>query len=240
MSSTAPAGGAALVTLNLSSNGGSPTAGFNYPLPAPLVVASGQQIAISAVADMIQSVQVTVSGGTPSFTKGAIGPVVVFGSPSGVAAAQFYSSLGNTTASYDYTNPPVNGQTVRVYYSSAGVVAAVIFTPTSFFSADGGFTGFAYAANPADAPADGPNSEAGGFAGIDAGGDICWAQATSFAWTTYTDVYQLPEIATLGSSATIVREKVTTTPSPSSGNTYATGCPVLATDGSLTLTLAGH
>lgn len=230
LSTTPPGGGAQYVTLDLSVNG--PTQGISYPLTAPFTVAEGSTPQITLVVDMIRSVQVSVSVGTASFRKDAgYTPIAVFGSPTGVAGAEYYAQSEGTN-SYNYSNPPVDNEQVRVYYSSAMTPVALFMTPAMFASNGGA----AYAIDPAG----GTGARAGGYLGEDSTNTICWAGATDFTWSTYDAIYSLPTATTLSQEVVLKKHNTSTAPAPGSNGTYSSGCPTFTADKSVDVRLSAH
>ena len=47
---------------------------------------------------------------------------------------------------------------------------------------------------------------AGGYAGLDAAGALCWALPTTFKYESYEEVRRMQTVATLGASAVIAAE----------------------------------
>jgi hypothetical protein len=231
LATAAPAGGAAYVPLDLTANG--PTSGVNYFLPAPFTVSadSPSPPTIVVVADAIRTMQLDVTGGVASFRTGTLAPVVLFGTPSGTGAAEYYSQVGGV-GSYNYSAPPVDNEQLRVYYAATDTPVAAFLSPATF-ALNGAA---AYATDPAG----GTGSRAGGYLGQDATKTLCWASATDFTWQTYSALFELPRATNVGDTAMLAEQDTSSPPAPGAGGTYAGACPAIVATRQLPLLLSAN
>lgn len=238
LSTTPPAGGAAYVTVDNTAS--QETVGLIYALYPPLVVDSQEGITVTIAADMIHTMEIRVAGGVPSFLPQIPAPIVLVGSPTGIAKSQYFTTLG-TIDSYKWREPPINPDTLRVFYTGDGSASVLAASPSDFFTGGSlSATLFAYAVDPADLTTDNLGQKPGGYLGVDGSGTLCWAQGTSFAWDAYRAVYALPPVTVIGSSALLARDDVNPAPLPADGETYASGCPAMTPDATVSLTLAAQ
>jgi hypothetical protein len=94
--------------------------------------------------------------------------------------------------------------------------------------------------NPANAPVQSDlGFKAGGYAGLDPNGVLCWALPTTFAYSSYAYVRRMQSVSTIGSTTTLQTFNVNggTAQPPTSGDTYASGCPSFTPSSSFAVTL---
>jgi hypothetical protein len=98
----------------------------------------------------------------------------------------------------------------------------------------------AQSVNPAKAPFGGDlGFRAGGYAGLDASGTLCWALPTTFAYQAYAYLRRMKSVTTLGATTTVQTLALSggQAPPPTSGDTYASGCPSFAPTDQFTVVL---
>ena len=78
---------------------------------------------------------------------------------------------------------------------------------------------------------------AGGYLGVDAAGTICWATPVDATYAQYREICEMQTVTTIGGTTTLRCQTVTTAPAPTSGDTYASGCPTITPTSSVVLTL---
>jgi hypothetical protein len=230
LSTAAPKGGAAFVSVTSTLGGGS-----EQFFAEPLVVAEGEELSLAVVVDAVQTATITVDGATLTF--GDYFPAYVFPSIGSPGVAQYYTSSG-TADTYD--DSAVLANILRVYYEPGGAAAYLIFQQRAgaFGSClDGVHSIAAYPADPADAPPHTDGSRAGGWLGLDEEDTLCWAFAADEAYETYNNYLTMPRAATVGDETTVRCEETSAPTPPTSGSTYASGCPAITEDTSVTLTL---
>jgi hypothetical protein len=229
LSGTAPAGGADFVSVTA-------TGGYTLhaPLATPFVVEEGKDFSINLVVDVVHSTQVVVAGGAPAFnTANQWVPINVYPTPNEPGRALVFNAFG-TAENFNRGDPPW-GPFFRVYFSQG--------QPTYLMLDGGGCSkgaGPAFAADPAQSVfGPGPNGtgKTGGYLGKDPDGNICWMFATDNEYTTYDSYFWMPDVATVGGTAALSCEITSTATPPTSGTTYASGCPSTAPSNLQTVTL---
>jgi hypothetical protein len=190
--------------------------------PAPITVDSGGTLpAVSLVADMIHTVWIMSNAGALSFYAGFPQPAVqVIPSLSGAGRIEYYTSTGTALNAYMGTGTDNDTKSVRVFYATPPqpwMIISPILGPSS-----------AQATNPAKTPVSSDNGfRSGGYAGLDQNGFLCWALPTTFTYQAYHVLRRMQTVSTIG-SATIVQTQDLgggQAPVPTSGDTYASGCP---------------
>jgi hypothetical protein len=79
----------------------------------------------------------------------------------------------------------------------------------------------------------------GGYLGLD-GDTLCWAQRTDERGTTYSALLSLTRIASEGTTGTLSCQSTSSPPAPTSGTTYAGGCPALTAPQQIEVTLVAN
>ncbi len=231
---TAPAGGAQPTTITVptaGSDGNQITAAF----PQPLVVKDGSPVSITILEDMIHTVYADVSGTSAQFDLSLpAAPVALLATAGDVTAGsvEYYSPLG-TAADYTSGQPGTGNETgsARIFFidGQPSFVWHVTLGNSEAWAAD---------------PPGGNGSRAGGYLGMDASGTICWAQTQSDAllWpdTNYSMVCRMQHLTKLGDSTQIECLATNTAPLPTSGPTYASGCPSFTPTTSTKVTLVAR
>lgn len=237
-SATAPSGGAQFVPYTIQ--GGQPTVNFGYALTEPLVINAGDTVSLSVVADMTHTAYLQIAAGAPRFEDsfGFI-PMYLFATVSDVGSAAYYTSVADA-GNYNRSTlaapqGPKGESNLRVFYGSSGQ-PLYIFND-HFAGNSGGSTchsgnsmGGAFAADPATSPQDAMGNRAGGYLGKDGTGTICWAFADDTTYANYDSYFAIGEAANLADATTLKCAKRDAVPAPTSGTTYASGCPSIPTD----------
>ncbi len=218
LSSTAPADGAAFVPVTATLG-----TAFQQFFSTPLVV-TDQPVSLSVVIDAVQTVQLTSSGGTPP-TFGTYFPAYVFPSIGGVGKPQYYTSSG-TADTYD--DSTVLANIIRVYYEPNGAPTYSLFQQRGMSlmgCADGAYGIGAHAADNRTTPVNNDGSRPGGWLGLDSTNTMCWVYAGDQAFSTYSNYLTMGKVPNIGDSTTLRCAQTTSPTPPSSGSTYASGCP---------------
>src|SRR5438094_981152 len=189
----------------------------------PLVV-TDQPVSLSVVIDAVQTVQLTSSGGTPP-TFGTYFPAYVFPSIGGVGKPQYYTSSG-TADTYD--DSTVLANIIRVYYEPNGAPTYSLFQQRGMSlmgCADGAYGIGAHAADNRTTPVNNDGSRPGGWLGLDSTNTMCWVYAGDQTFSTYSNYLTMGKVPNIGDSTTLRCAQTTSPTPPSSGSTYASGCP---------------
>jgi len=216
LATTAPAAGTSLVEYARPLG----ASGVEQLFATPLVVGDGDSVSLAIVLDAIQTLHISVSnsGTTLALTDMDQFPVDVFPTLDAPGVAR-YLTTANTASSYN--DSLVLANILRVYYA-----AGTNGQPTYAFPEQtaGMINGCAL---PAPAyPADHATSGLGGWLGRDAAGTTCWASSRD-SWMSYEAYFTLADVSSVGSSAALSCEHTTAPTPPSSGATYASGCPAI-------------
>lgn len=213
---------------------------YEHTFVQPMVVEVGEPTSLTIVLDALQSFFVTVTGGIPDYTGRA--PLYVFSTTDVPGRAQFYSSEGSAASRYE---PPSGTlMALRAYDESDGgqpmfvALAEAIGEVSATCLQDVGAA--AYSADAVEQRPDGSGLRAGGWLGRDSTGTMCWALGTDQRYTSYGAYLTLPDVTTVGDSALLSCEVTPTPTPPSSGSTYASGCPAVNLTESATLILAAQ
>ena len=217
LSATAPAGGAAPVTLtNPATMGGSAVT-----FPAPIVVADGGTIAISVLLNGLQSLQINVTGGVPKFGVDGMG---MAGFPSSTAAAGMPAAI-----SYY-----VNGTLGTPYSYRASAVGMDAFAVGVLYSNDMkpaflsmGINGQLSNCGPIQARFVFPGKH-NGYLGLDSAGVLGWVGYSDGANQTISAEMAMPQASTLGGSTSFKCLQTTTDPMPP-GDSFSSGAPMIGT-----------
>jgi hypothetical protein len=171
---------------------------------------------LALLVDMNHTVFANVSGATATFdTMLPVPPASVIAAPMGTGAATFYSTTG-TAGNYDAGMQTGDDTgSVRLYY------------PTT--AGQPGFASFV-TQGPGEAyPLDATKAPVGGYLGRDSNGTICWANsAQDESWAHYSQFCEMSEVTTLGGTTTLRCQQADPAPLPTSGDTYASGCPAMS------------
>jgi hypothetical protein len=242
ISSTQPAGGASPVTITATFGNG-----FQQYFSSPLVVSTSSPDAGTApapaiylVMDAVQTVNVTVKSGAPSFgvVQPANGqfalfpPVFVFPTIGAVGRAQYYAqsntagdfkndSAINTAVVRVYLQPGADAQPAHAFIANTSQTVGACFTNQYAFGA--------FPVAPADQPPFSDGSRVGGWLARDSSGTLCWVLPADKTYSTYAAYIRMPSVSTLGTSTTFACAATSNPTPPSSGSTYAAGCPAMPT-----------
>jgi hypothetical protein len=187
---------------------------------------------VSLVADLIHTTFVTVGAGMNFFTDLPIPGVFIIPSLSGAGRVEYYTASG-TALSAIMPGPTDNdSHSVRVFYASPpqpSYIISPVVGPSS-----------AQSVNPATSPVESDlGFKAGGYAGLDATGALCWALPTTFAYQTYAYLRRMQSVTTLGAATTVQTLSLNggQATAPTSGDTYASGCPTFTPTDQFSVTL---
>jgi hypothetical protein len=238
LSTTAPAGGAPFVSITVATGSGtngelSQQTFFSHPVTlTPTGSVGGDDggaevgVTVDVAVDLTHTIFANVSGGSASFDTSLPLPAVqLMASLEGAGHVQLYSASG--TAGSALMPGPTDDDTssVRVFFDGSGA-ASYEFHPTLGPSQ-------AWNANPAG----GTGNRAGGYLGVDGSGTLCWAIPQDYTYAQYAGICELATVSTIGATTTLRCATTTTVPPPTSGDTYASGCPTLTNPTSTTVTL---
>lgn len=236
LSATRPAGGPQMVTYSLARETSEGPFSQRAFFDRPLEIDSGATMpSVSLVADMIHTVFIDVSSSSMAFHTTIGWPAVqLIPSLNGAGRVEYYTSSGTALNAPmgppGSTNADVNS--VRVFYAQPpqpSYIVSPVVGPSS-----------AQNANPATSPESGDlGFRAGGYAGLDASGALCWALPTSFRYDSYQHVRRMQSVSTLGAATVLHTQNLNggQAPVPVSGDTYASGCPTLGQTDQVTVFL---
>lgn len=237
LSATAPAGGAAFVPYSRPLG----ATGVEQQFPAPLVVGSGDTISLSVVMDAVQTVILDVSGGGTvlAFNGSSWSPVNLFPTLGAPGVARYFTTAGTADS---YNDSVVLANILRVYYA-AGSNGQPVYSlnqqvaNTINTCAANAFTKAAHPADPATTVPNDAGAKIGGWLGRDPAGTTCWALPADPAYSAYEAYLTLSNVTVVGSSGVLSCVNTATPAPPTSGPTYASGCPAITADATATLTL---
>jgi len=232
LSTTAPAGGAALVNLTIPVSGDANglmmmQSGFD----TPVVIDSASPPTITLIVDMIHTVLINVNGTSLTFDTSLPQPAVhVTPTVTGPGRVEFYTATGtadNVNAGIALSGNEANS--VRLVYNSASApieVSSPVIGPSE-----------AWNATPTPGAA---QFTIGGYLGLDATGTICWALPATYTYSQYAYLKSMKPATAIGGTTVLKTKATTSAPAPTSGATYASGCPAFTPDAQTTLTLVAH
>jgi hypothetical protein len=241
LSATAPGAGATFVDYVVPGPGGQGDRldSLTY-FTSPLEVTEASAIEIQLVVDMTHTMEVDVASGAPEFRSDFVPvPAFIYATPEPVTKVAFYSDLGTAANALETPNFPPN--TLRFFYSSATEPAFVWSGLATAGCQSGDQPSNAWDVDAATAP-EGPQGGpvAGGDLGRDASGTLCFALPNG-DWTAQTgSVIELPEAAGLGTTASATCQTDSAIPAPTSGSSYASGCPTITAEHTASLTLVAN
>ena len=239
IASTPPAGGAQFVPFTPIGPGGT-TGPFSLGafLDQPFVFGTGGNGASTDVflaLDLVHTVFGNVSGGTMTLDESLpIPPAFVIPGIGSAPKQQFYTSTGtaNNVPAPCPVGCPSNdeNQSVRISYSAGATQPYELFGPDF---------GQVEPVDPATSPIYPDGCKRGGYLGFD-GTRLCWAMPADCLFTSYVQLCEMTLGSSLGATSSVQCQHMTTVPAPSSGATYASGCPTIAPDTTATFTLVAH
>jgi hypothetical protein len=245
LSSTAPSGGAQFVSITFPGPGGSGNVlsqqtYFTHPIALTPTGSVGgddggtlQGVTVDIVEDMVHTVFANVSSGVASFDLSLpFPPAQMMASIEGAGRVAFYSESG-TAGDVIMPGPTDDESTsVRVFYDGTGA-ASYLFHPTVGPSQ-------AWNANPASSPGGSGMFRAGGYLGVDASGTLCWTVPQDYTYASYNQLCEMQTVTTLGATTSLRCQTMTSVPPPTSGDTYASGCPTITPTTTTVLTLVAQ
>ncbi|MDB4966278.1 MAG: hypothetical protein JWN44_1967 [Myxococcales bacterium] len=246
LSTTAPAGGAQSVSITVQGPGGTGNVltqqtYFSHPIT---VTASGSVggddggtlpgVTVDITEDLVHTLFADVAGnGTASFALSTpMPPVQMVASIEGAGHVAFYSQTGTAVSALMPGPTDDESSSVRVFYDGTGA-ASYLFHPTVGPSS-------AWNANPANSPGAGGMFRAGGYLGVDPTGTLCWAVPQDYTYATYNQLCELQTVSTVGATTTLRCQTMSSVPPPTSGDTYASGCPAITPTMTVPLTLVAN
>lgn len=219
---SAPAGGAGFVPLQLAGADANGRVHAQITFPSAITIAAGSTPTLYITTDMIQTLQIRVNpGGTtlsPS-SGGNNGSVVLFGGLTR-GSSHYYSNAPSTGT---YRIGSVNQfHEFRIFYDQAGN-PLYLTSPTCVASgSESAQRGGAWASPP------GPGGM-GGWLGRDANRVLAWASTTGGSSTSYIAYFVMPEQTVIGQTTVMRCMKTASPPPPADGKTYASGAPAMPT-----------
>jgi hypothetical protein len=234
LSGTPPAGGGQLVDYTRALGG----TGIQQPFLEPLVVADGDTISLAIVLDAIQTLHMSVSGGGANlvFQENQI-PVNIFPTLQTPGVARYLTSAATAQS---YNDSSVLANVVRVYYASDGQPMYLFDEQTAGMVNQCSTPAAAYPVDPANVTPLNDGSKIGGWLGRDSTLTTCWVVPGQRDFSAYRAYMTLGSAANVGDSATLSCQATTAPTPPSSGMTYASGCPPITPAGTAALTLVAQ
>ena len=231
VSTSAPVGGAQFVKMVVPGPGGTGNVLTSESFfPTFFTVDSANAPTFNIIVDMMHTVYFNVSGSTVTIDTSLPQP-----------PANLVASLPNTTGRYEFYSPtgtskntPAPGPTdndsgsVRLFYANPPQPSDVfhpVVGPSQAYDAD---------------PRGGTGNRAGGWLGLDNTGTACWALATDDTYGTYAHLCEMVVTSTIGAATTLQCQDTSNVPPPTSGSTYASGCPAITPSTSTPVTLVAH
>ena len=239
LSTTAPATGAAFVAYAFTPpEGDLVNAGNTYLFPS-FVVDSSDPVEVEIASSAIHEFVVDVVGASASFSFGVTPQLHI--SVQGLAKASFYSSSATIESVNINISPPQ--AEFLFYYDTPDTPSFVFGVGPAACYASGPSEGLPHGANntsPEASPVFTNDQRLGGYLGLDSAGTLCWAIPHDATYSAYESIFAIPEVATLGSSATMTCEARTTAPAPLEGLNYSSGCPTVTPSAQIGVTLVAH
>ncbi len=237
LSATAPAGGPASIAYTRPLGG----TGVEQQFATPLVVGPGDTVSLAIVLDAIQTLPVRVSGNGATLAFGDMNqiPVNIFPTLSMPGVARYLTSAGTANS---YNDSSVLANIVRVYDAGAGGQPLYLMTQQTagMINSQCATPAPAYPVDPAMATPNNAGAKLGGWLGRDSTQTTCWVVPGDAAYTSYKAYFTLSNAMAVGDPATLACKPTTAPTPPTSGATYASGCPVLAPAASASLTLVAQ
>ncbi len=234
LSSTAPSGGAGFIQYTRPLGG----TGIESQFPTPLVVAEGDTVSLAVVLDAIQTLRISVSGSVLSFGDMNQIPVNIFATLDAPGVARYLTTSGTAES---YNDSSVLANIVRVYYAANNGQPVYLFTEQTAGAINGCSTPApAYPIDPSTSITYGDGSKIGGWLGRDSSQTTCWAVGSNKEWTGYRAYFTLGNTTAVGDSATLSCDATASPTPPTSGSTYASGCPAITADATGSLTLVAQ
>lgn len=237
LSTTRPAGGPQMVNYSVALSAAQACCASSIYFPTAVTIDSGAALpTVSLVADLIHTVFVRVGSGSMNFYIDIPKPAaVIIPSLSGAGRVEYYTSSGTALSANMGGGTDSDSRSVRVLYASPpqpSFIISPVVGPSS-----------AQSVNPAKVPFRGDlGFRAGGYAGLDASGTLCWALPTTFAYQSYEYLRRMQRVTTLGATTTVQTVALNggqATP-PTSGDTYASGCPSFTPTNQFTVVLVAN
>ncbi|HUS65157.1 MAG TPA: hypothetical protein VMZ28_11470 [Kofleriaceae bacterium] len=235
LSGTEPDGGAAPVEVSFGLGGGA-----EQFFAEPLVVEEGDTVSLAVVVDAVQSATIEVSDGGDTLEFNDYFPAYVLPTLGSAGTPQFYTSSGTADS---YNDDLVLANILRVYYDANDSPVYSLFQQRAgaFGTCLDGVYGIgAYPADPDEVTPLNDGSRAGGWLGKDDTDTLCWAYAADNTYETYNNYLTMDHVDTVGMTTTVSCEQTADPTPPTSGSTYASGCPAIAADTTVELTLTAQ
>ncbi len=233
LTTTPPAGGGKPIQVT-DQNQDSPFGQVFTFFPAPVTISEGSTPQLYVVFEPTHWMIASVSGGAFSAPSMSGNPPIV-PAMSSFGKAALYSNIG-TTMSYSWDGCSAGScESLLFLYGDATTPVTVTWQDHDLCSTSGGAPVVAFNGN-------GTLWGTYGMLGLDASGNLAWASAAGVSQSTgeitgYTGVYKMPARSAIGDTTTLQYQCTTSVPQPTSGDTYASGAPVLTDYGEVSLTL---
>lgn len=240
--STPPAGGAQPISLTVPGPGGTgdelAQAAFFSNL---LVVEEGTPIEIDLLVDMVHTVAVDIAGGAGTVDLALpVLPATIVPTTTRAGRAAFYSTQGTAA---NLRLPDISSSGLwgggRLFFSSGTQPAFLdslvggggILGPGQIYPVD----------HEAIESVPGVTGKPGGFLGVDSTNTLCWAEpALDATWSGISRICRMALVSSVGQTTSIECQSTSTAPRPTSGATYASGCPALTPNMSFPVTLVAQ
>ena len=235
LSTSMPAAGAAYVEFRPPGPGGTTgdfSQGGYFAAPFDFGTTPGASTDVYIATDMFHTVYANVAGSTATLDETLpVPPVLVVPSVGAAGREEFYTSTG-TALDVMGGGPTENDiYSVRISYPPTSDQPFTSFSP---------YAGQAFPRDPATSEVYPDSCKRGGYLGLDPSGVVCWAMPADCQYTTYSRLCRLTQQAAIGNTTTLECETRTTVPPPTSGETYASGCPAITPDFTRTVTLVAR
>jgi hypothetical protein len=235
LSLTPPDGGPQAATITVASGGGNGNT-IETGFATPLVVGAGESFSVTILEDMIHTVFADVTSSQAAFDTSLPAPPVALLATAGDVDGghvEYYAPSG--TAGNFWMGSSGSGNetgSLRVFYGAPNEPLFVWHVQLG--------SSEAWAANPAKSSSSG-NFKIGGYLGLDSTGTLCWALPSDYTYSTYSELCRMkvPD-GGLGSTTRIECQQMTSVPPPTSGDTYASGCPSLTPTQTTPVTLVAQ
>jgi hypothetical protein len=235
LSATEPAGGAQLIPHPTSAGS------VNYVfLKSAVEISAADPPTFQVITHATHTM--TVDGNNRQFL-GEGPPMLFIPAAAPVTTTTFYSST-NVGRNVDVDwNVPGGASPTELFFMGDAEGYQVVYINNAASPIQSCLTGpnNAFAIDPDESRVGNDGSRSGGWLGKDGDGSICFALGTiDNTWSSSTALWEVPEITTAGGMATVTCEATTTAPPPTTGDTYASGCPTITPVGSSTVYLVAE
>lgn len=213
---------------------GTETYAYDTYALSPFVVPTSGTPTLTFVVDMAHTLFLEKTGGV-----GTLESLVPFRFsdplPADIDKVQYYNVTGTAGTAVAQGVVDQDDDSLRVYWKGSQPVYLQYFDP------DGTASLGSWAAAP-NALGTVQGYSIGGHLGVDGTSKMCWAMASNYnAWSSpNVRVCEMQVPAAVGDPATISCQDVAAIPAPTSGATYASGCPAITPDSTANVTLVAQ